>query len=131
MKELDLTTFKNAISSLNSIYNRFQKEQDIDLRDGVIQRFEYCFSLCVKTLQSFIDMQPTERKEVYTFNEIIRISNRYELLRTNLEQWDLYRKARNLTSHTYNENLANQLLEIIPEFYEDLVFLLKRLEETI
>ena len=45
MEKLDISSFKNAINSLNSILIRYQKDNyDIDIRDAVIQRFEYTYN---------------------------------------------------------------------------------------
>jgi len=40
MEELDISSFERAIASLNSILLRYQRDcGDIDIRDGVIQRY--------------------------------------------------------------------------------------------
>ena len=51
METLDLTSFESTVNSLISILNRFQKENDIDLRDSVIQRFEFTFSMSIKMIK--------------------------------------------------------------------------------
>ena len=60
MKQLDLSPFKNALDSLNSIIERYEREGDIDIRDGMIQRFEYTYSLAIKMLVKFINYQSND-----------------------------------------------------------------------
>lgn len=66
-----------------------------------------------------------------TFNQMVRIANQMGLLKSNLEMWDEYRQKRSLTSHTYNEIVAKDVVSIIPDFYEEAVYLLNKLKEKL
>lgn len=131
MKQLDLSPFKNALDSLNSIIERYEREGDIDIRDGMIQRFEYTYSLAIKMLVKFINYQSNDIIPNMTFNETIRIANKLDLLSENLEKWTVYRQNRNLTSHTYDENVAQQVVSIIPEFKKEAMFLYRKMKEKL
>lgn len=133
METLDLTSFENAINSLNSIVVRFEKEKDIDLRDAVIQRFEYTYSMSLKMIKRFLKLNDISEDEIngMTFNEIIRRANQFNLLLTNLEIWDKYRKKHNMTSHTYDEETAQKVMTIIPAFKDEAKFLLNKLKEKL
>lgn len=133
METLDLTSFENAVNSLRSILNRFQKENDIDLRDSVIQRFEYTFSMSIKMIKRFLKQTELSEEELngMIFSEIIRKANQYNLISTNLETWDEYRQKRNMTSHTYDEETAQKVMTIIPAFKDEAEFLLNRLKERL
>ncbi|MBP3847499.1 nucleotidyltransferase substrate binding protein [bacterium] len=133
METLDLTSFENAINSLNSIVVRFEREKDIDLRDAVIQRFEYTYSMSLKMIKRFLKQNDISEDEIngMTFNEIIRRANQFNLLLTNLETWDEYRKRRNMTSHTYDEETAQKVMIIIPAFKDEAEFLLNKLKEKL
>ena len=51
MKKLDLTSLKKALSSLQKAIERYGREpEDEEVRDSVIQRFEYSYELCWKIL---------------------------------------------------------------------------------
>ena len=63
-----------------------------------------------------------------TFNETIRIANQFGLLKGNLEQWTIYRQSRNNTSHTYDEKIANNIVNIVPQFKIEVEFLLNTLK---
>ncbi len=126
---LDLTIFENAIVSFDEILNRYDKEfHDNAIRDAVIQRFEYTYSLAIKTLMRYLKLTLPEVTETPTFNETIRTANQMGLLFSNLEKWDLYRQKRNLSSHTYNEQMANEVISITKDFNEEVHFLLNRLK---
>lgn len=43
MEKPDITPFEKALNSLISILLLYSKENDADIRDAVIQRFEYTF----------------------------------------------------------------------------------------
>ena len=131
MKTLDITSFQNAVKSLDAILNRYARENDADIRDAVIQRFEYTYSLALKIMTRFINYSANEIIPVMTFNEIIRKSNQLGILRTNLETWDKYKQFRNMTSHTYDEEVAKQVVSIIPDFKNEAVFLLNKLKEKL
>jgi len=131
MEILDLTSFEKSISSLDSIIKRYDKENDIDIRDAVIQRFEYTYSLALKMLKRFFKQTSLSDEEVngMTFNEMIRTANRFGLLMSNLEVWNLYRLNRNMTSHTYDEETAKKVVNVIPDFKKEAEFLLNKLKE--
>ena len=131
MDKLDLTSFENAINSLNSIITRYHNDNfDIDIRDAVIQRFEYTYSLAIKMMTRYINKVSPSTEADMTFNEIIRKSNRLGLLKNNLDKWTEYRQKRNMTSHTYDEKIANLVVNIIPEFKDEVYFLLNKLKQN-
>lgn len=130
MENLDITSFEKAIISLDSILNRYHNDNyDIDIRDAVIQRFEYTYSLAIKTLIRFLNLQSPDLIAEMTFNEAIRKANKLGLLKNDLLKWTEYRQKRNMTSHTYDEQIANEVVKIIPEFKIEAKYLLNKLKE--
>ncbi len=129
MENLDTTSFEKAINSLNSIINRYKRDNfDVDIRDAVIQRFEYTYSLAVKMMTRYINLvSPSEQTDM-TFNEIIRKANRLGILKTDLNMWTFYRQKRNMTSHTYDEATANEVVSIIEDFKDEAEYLLNKLK---
>lgn len=88
MENINTDSFEKAIKSLNSILERYKKDNyDIDIRDAVIQRFEYTYSLALKVISRFIKMQSTDVIDNMTFNQTIREANKLGLLKTDLPQW--------------------------------------------
>ena len=132
MEFLDITPFEKALTSLESILNRYEKDNfDIDIRDAVIQRFEYTYSLALKMIIRFINMQSPEVLADMTFNEAIRKANKLGLLKNNLEKWTEYRQKRNATSHTYDEKIAIEVVSVIPDFKDEAEYLLAQLKKNL
>ena len=63
-----------------------------------------------------------------SFNEMVRTAMQLNLLKSDLAKWTEFREMRNLTSHTYDENVALKVSGIIPDFYEEITYLLKELK---
>lgn len=132
MKQLDLTSFRKALQSLEEVINIYNMDKEnLITRDSMIQRFEYTYSIALKMIKRFFSQGAfvLEDIEGMTFNEMIRQANKMGLLKTNLEKWDVFRQKRNLTSHTYDETVAQEVVSIIEDFAQEAEFLLKKLEE--
>ena len=55
--QLDLTSLRNALSSLERGLVRYRPaQQDEELRDACIQRFEYCFELSWKMVKRRLEL---------------------------------------------------------------------------
>lgn len=129
---LNLSSYEKALKSLEEIINRYNKEhEDIAIRDALIQRFEYTYSLAIKMIKRYLKIAMTENEESDTmdFNRTIREANRLGILLNDLETWTIYRQKRNITSHTYDEKKALEVVSIVNDFYKDAEYLLNRLKE--
>lgn len=127
----DILALENSTKRLGEILVRYQKDESDDgIRDSVIQRFEFTYSIAIKTLKKyFIDRAfIIDDINQMSFNDMIRTANQLNLLKSNLEVWSEYRKMRNLTSHTYDEVIALKVVGVIPEFYEEIIYLIDRLK---
>ena len=134
METIDLTSFENAINSLEDVINVYNSDKsNLYMRDSMIQRFEYTYSLSIKMIKRYFAQSAFEKENLdgMTFYEMIRTANRMEILKSNLETWDEYRQKRNMTSHTYDENIAKDVVAIIPAFKDEAEFLLNRLKEKL
>lgn len=98
--------------------NNAPKEEIDFIRDSTIQRFEYSIDTFWKYLKVYlIDIQSLNIESA-SAREILKISfqsnfisdHEYKIL-------DSAIISRNLTSHAYNEQLANQICQKIPEYY--------------
>lgn len=129
MEQLDLTSLEHAVATFDEIIERYSVEfNDTAIRDALIQRFEYTYSLSVKMLMRYLKIILPEQEDISTFNETIRNSNRAGLLLSNLEKWSVYRQNRNLSSHTYNEKIANDVANIAKDFQDEVHYLLEKLK---
>lgn len=132
--KLDLTPLEKAHNSLKEILVRYEKEHlDLAIRDAVIQRFEYTYSLALKIIRRYLELTLDEPMTVdgMDFNSIIRKSSEIGLILNNLEKWNEFRLARNLTSHTYDENKAIEVVNVAPQFEKEVEFVLNELMKRI
>lgn len=132
--KIDLSPLKKAHNSLKEILLRYKKEHsDLAIRDAVIQRFEYTYSLTLKMIRRYLELSLDEPMAVdgMDFNAIIRKSSEISLICNDLEKWNDYRLARNLTSHTYDENKAMEVVGIVPQFEKEVEFILNELKMRI
>ncbi len=134
METLDLTTLKKAIDSLFEVIEVYRKDKkNLITRDSMIQRFEYTYSISLKMIKRYFKTGAFifDNIESMTFNEMIRQANKMGLLKTDLEKWDNYRQKRNLTSHTYDETIAIEVVSIIEDFADEAKFLYNKLKEKV
>ncbi|KXV70274.1 nucleotidyltransferase substrate binding protein [Acetobacter cerevisiae] len=129
---LYLTPLERALDRLKEGWTRHLAQPDDEqLRDGLIQRFEFTYELSHKTLKRFLEANSASPEEYdrMGFPDMIRSANEAGLLRSAWPQWSVFRKMRNLTSHTYNEATAKQVVATIPDFIAESEFLLATLKE--
>ena len=133
MEKLDITSFENALNSLKEVIEVYNfDETNLITRDSMIQRFEYTYSIALKMIKRFFSQGAfVENVEGMTFNEMVRQANKMDLLKSNLETWTIFREKRNLTSYTYDENVALEVFKIIPNFKNEAEFLLNKLNERL
>jgi len=112
-KEVALKNLKKALETLKEGLQR-DYASDRLLIDGIIQRYEYCIELSWKTFQKFVrdhGAQVVSPKEAltkaYSYGWIDE-----EALWINMLQ------DRNLTSHLYHQDLADEVMVRIPDYYE-------------
>ncbi len=127
---LDLTSLQNALTSLRRGLARWQAagEQDEELRDACIQRFEYTFELCWKMLARRLerDLADAQSVDAMSFRDLIRTGGERALVR-DVAAWMVFRDKRNTTSHTYNAAKAADVAAVIPAFADEAQALLTRL----
>jgi nucleotidyltransferase substrate binding protein (TIGR01987 family) len=132
--KLDLSSLKKAVESLKIALEELDKEKtNVFIKDSVIQRFEYTYELSHKMLKRFLEQSQFNKPNIdeMSFSQIIRAANEKGLLLCNLEEWIKYREKRNITSQTYDEAKADEVIAITPNFLKEAEFLLKKLEEKI
>ena len=130
---LDISALENAENRLQEMLARYKKEtNDEAVRDSVIQRFEFTYSIALKTLRKYFIERAFILEDVnqMSFNEMIRTASQLNLIKSNLEKWTIYREMRNMTSHTYDEKIALQVVSVIPDFSDEITYLLTKLKES-
>ena len=134
MDTIDLTSFEKALTSLFEVIEIYNSDKsNLITRDSMIQRFEYTYSISLKMIKRYLSSGAFvfENIDGMTFNEMIRQANKMGILLSNLEKWDNYRQKRSLTSHTYDEKIAKDVVSIIEDFALEAKFLLDKLKEKL
>ena len=128
---LDLTPLENAVARLREGLARTAVEPaDTQLRDGLIQRFEFTYELSHKMLKRHLE-QSAANPQAYDaadFQYLVRSANEKGLLRSDWPVWRRFRELRGKTSHTYDEAVAKDVAAEIPAFLEEAAHLLNALQ---
>ncbi len=127
---INISSLKKALDSLKDAYSEYNKTQNEYVRDSVIQRFEYTYTLSVKFIQRYIELNIPNQEDLnsLTFNQLIRQANKMGILLSNLDEWIIYRQKRNITSHTYNIEKAKEVISIVGQFIEEIEFLVDKIK---
>jgi len=135
--ELELTPLRKAVKcmddSIKIVHNsEIIKKLDLAtiklLRAGVIQNFEVTFELCWKFMKKYLKINlGSEYVDGIHRKELFRLAAEHHLI-NDVEQWFDYNKARNLTSHIYKEEYAEDVFREAEKFLADAKFLLDALE---
>ncbi len=129
---LELKPFEKAIARLEEGLARHQREPfDEQLRDGLIQRFEFTYDLAPKVLRRALDEIADTPGEVdmMTFPTLIRTGWEQGMLKGGWPAWHGFRDMRNITSHLYDEAKAIEVAAKIPAFLEEVQSLLHQLKQ--
>lgn len=130
--QLLLTPLEDALNTLLEAINEYERDTSKTIiRDGLVQRFEYCYDATTKMLKrhlSNISENPSEINEM-DFQTIVRDAYTKGLLKNSWDQWGNYRHARNITSHSYDEEKAIEVVDLIPVFYNEAIYFLIKLQE--
>jgi nucleotidyltransferase substrate binding protein (TIGR01987 family) len=119
---IQLNQFKSAVAKLEEAlkqpYNDF-------IRDSAIQRFEFSIDLAWKTVKSYLQ----EYKGLICNSPVDCLKEAYtqDILEYD-EYWIELVKLRNLTSHTYNQELADEIFKELPKAMKNFSDLLEQLE---
>ncbi len=131
---LDISSFENAITRLTEGLARYQQDiADEQIRDGLIQRFEFTYELSHKMLKRYMEANSPSPAEfdAMPFQDLIRTGNEQGLLLGDWPLWKNYRAMRSQTSHTYDAAKALEVVAIIPAFLAEAVFLRDQLRQRL
>lgn len=129
-----IAPFVQAIQRLEEGLARYQTDtSDTHIRDGLIQRFEFTYELGHKVLKRYLEYASAnpEQFDEMTFQDLIRTANEQGLLLGSWPDWRGFRDMRARTSHTYNEDVAIEVVGGIPRFLEEAAYLRDKLRERL
>jgi nucleotidyltransferase substrate binding protein (TIGR01987 family) len=122
-------SFKRGFKQLNDAVN-LSKERDLSLleKQGLIQAFEFTHELGWNMLKDYLEYQGNQ--EVRGSRDAIREALKVGLIHDG-EVWMETIKARNLTSHTYNEEMVQDAYTSICKNYLKVFFDLSEVFEKL
>ena len=135
---LDLTPLENAVAQMEEALDMCDSELarsdprlKRQLRAAVIQAFEFTYELSYKMLKRYLKLSSANPAgiEDMSFSNLIREASGKSLVCSDLPVWREYRKNRGITSHTYNEDKAQEVFEGASDFLQEARYLLTQLQE--
>ena len=108
---------QSAERALDAFYELVEIENPTTIeRDAAIQRFEFSFEACWKTAKQFLyDIEGIDigspKGVIRSIREVGILSEEETILGLHMVD------HRNLTVHTYNEDLANEIFNNLPRYY--------------
>lgn len=129
---LELKPLADAVLRLEEGLARCTREpDDAQVRDGLVQRFEFTYELSHKFLKRHLERVSPNPEELdrMAFADLVRTGNEQGLLLGDWPAWRGYREMRSRTSHTYDEATARIVVAGIPAFLVEARYLLDRLRK--
>ena len=126
-KVLDLTQLKRAqVAFHQALDYALSHEADRSAyafeaaRGNLIQSFEFTFEISWKMMKRYIDnsLGPGDEK-INTHKDLYRLAGQRGLI-SDFYPWLDYRDARNKTSHSYDEEIAEEVYRVAKRFKTDL-----------
>lgn len=128
----DTTPLTRAITRLEEGWVRYEMDtRDTQIRDGLIQRFEFTYEVSHKMIRRYLAASSPAPQEIaeMDFPNLIRSANARGLLLGDWPSWKRYREMRSQTSHTYDEEVAREVVVGIPDFLAEAQYLRDQLSK--
>lgn len=135
---LDLSSLEKAIESLSAVFAEMQDQkfmaglnsvQRNGFKAGVIQNFEFTYELCWKFMQRWLSLNlGKEYVAGVSRQELFRFAAEHRLIQ-DINLWMDYHRVRNLTAHTYDEEVAEEILQTVEPFLNSAKHLLVALRK--
>jgi nucleotidyltransferase substrate binding protein (TIGR01987 family) len=131
---LDIGALEKAITRLQEGLVRYLGDVgDTQIRDGLIQRFEFTYEISHKMLKRYLEFASATpaQYDSMPFQDLIRSGNEQGLLAGEWVNWRTYRDMRSKISHTYDEDIAVEVVQGIPAFLDEAIFLRDQLRSRL
>jgi nucleotidyltransferase substrate binding protein (TIGR01987 family) len=125
MSKIKFEKFEKALISLEAIYLKPMQDDRSNV-DATIQRFEFTFELAWKFLKDYFFEQGIELNYP---KEVLQQAFKVDLI-SDERVWLKMLNDRNMTSHTYNQQLADEIYCSIKLYVPDLRDLLNKVRKS-
>ena len=102
-------------------------------RNAAIKSFELSLETAGKLLRKALKAFEASPRHVdaWVFNDVLRQAGKHGLLSSaEVERWLAYRANRNNTAHDYGEGFANDTLQLLPTYLQDVRQLSRQLQRV-
>lgn len=123
MSKIILEPLSKALKTLDEALSRGKLDEL--MRDGAIQRFEYCIELTWKSGKKVLEAKGLQ---VEVPKDVFRMMAKVGWIK-DAAPWFSYLEARNKTSHMYREDVAKEIFAVLPQFLKDAKELHQKLEQ--
>jgi nucleotidyltransferase substrate binding protein (TIGR01987 family) len=132
---LDLSALRDALAALDKSLGYLYSDLAGDLglreqfRGASIQAFEFTYEVAYKMLKRQLETMAANPGDIdkMTFGQVVRAGAEAGLM-PDLGRFQDYRDKRNITSHTYDQNKAEEIVAVLRDFASDVRFMLAELE---
>ena len=135
--EQRFSNFLKAFDKLNEAVSKISidEEGNIDndnflddiIKEGLIQRFEYTHELAWNVMKDFL--ANVGDVKIYGSKDATREAFKAELIQ-NGDVWMDMISSRNITSHTYNEETADEIfMKVVNDYYDAFSSFKKKMEK--
>lgn len=112
--QIDISSLLRASNMLSEAIEQAQSPLE---KTGAIQCFEYCYELSWKTMKRILKFKGVS---IANPRDTFREAAKNQLI-SDPEVWFSFILKRNMTSHAYNGDLAEEVFEFLPEFQKELL----------
>ena len=110
--------FVNYQKALSQLQKFIDKGELSELEEqGLVKAFEYTYELAWTTLKDFLEYRG--QTDIYGSRDAIRKAFQLNLIDDG-ESWMDMLKSRNITSHTYNKETAEEICQAVKDVYYSL-----------
>ena len=110
-----LSNYNKALAQLEEAVKLSKERKLSDLeQQGIIQAFEYTHELAWNTMKDYFEYQGDS--SIKGFRDATRAAFKAKII-TNGEEWMDMIRSRNKTSHTYNQETADEIFNAIVDYY--------------
>ena len=132
---LDLTSLRSALAALEKSIGFLNSElaENADLREqfrgAAVQAFEFTHELAFKMLKRQLEQMAADPAAIdkMAYMDVVRTGAEAGLI-ADIGRFRDYREKRNITSHTYDQIKAEQIVAVLGDFQNDVRLLLAELE---
>jgi nucleotidyltransferase substrate binding protein (TIGR01987 family) len=117
-----LSNYSKALLQLTKFVDKGEKLSELE-EQGMIQSFEYTYELAWNLIKDYYEYQGPSN--IQGSRDAFRLAFNRGLIDKG-EQWMEMIKSRALTAHTYNEEVARKIVNLILNEYFDLFMTLQR-----